>query len=76
MSSSGSVYVNGKPITTEGDLVSPDANCDDGNPHCAPVTANGSGSVYAEGSAVIRKGDPDTCGDPRGPGSPDVNAGG
>jgi len=33
--------------------------------HAAPVTANGSDLVWAEGERVNRLGDPDSCGHPR-----------
>lgn len=64
------VFVNGTNITVVGDLVAPHGT----DPHAAPVMAEGSGSVYAQGIPVCRAGDRATCGHPA-TGSPDVFAG-
>ena len=74
VSSSSSVKVNGKDITTNGDSVSSHAPFI--SPHVAATTANGSSTVKAEGIAVNRTTDSDTCGHARVGGSDDVNVGG
>tara|TARA_B100000085_G_scaffold64351_1_gene57172 strand:+ start:4997 stop:5257 length:261 start_codon:yes stop_codon:yes gene_type:complete len=70
VSSSRNVNVNGKPITINGDTVSP-------HPvgHISQTTANGSSTVRVGGIGVNRAGDTDTCGHPRVGGSSNVNAG-
>ena len=74
VSSSSSVKVNGKDITTNGDSVS--SHTPFIAPHVAATTANGSSTVFAEGIAVNRTGDNDTCAHPRVGGSGNVNVGG
>jgi uncharacterized Zn-binding protein involved in type VI secretion len=68
----GSVFANNILIAVDGASVSPDSSCNDGNIHCAPNTANGGPTVFAEGIPVNSAGDPDTCGHPRVNGSPNV----
>ena len=70
VSSSRNVNVNGQSITVNGDSVSDHAPL-----HTGVKTANGSGSVFANGKPVNRQGDADTCGHTRNAGSGDVFAG-
>ena len=58
------VAIPGMPVTGHGD-----------GAHAGPVTAGGSGTVKAEGQAVIYVGCADTCGHARSAGSPDVQVG-
>ena len=74
VSSTSSVKVNGKAITTNGDSVSSHAPFI--SPHITAKTANGSSTVKAEGIAVNRTTDNDTCGHARVGGSDNVNVGG
>ena len=70
VSSNRNVRVNGQPISVDGDSVS-------AHPigHVGVKTANGSGTVNANGKPVNRQGDADTCGHTRNAGSGDVFAG-
>ena len=68
VSSNRNVRVNGKPISVDGDTVSPHGL------HTGVKTANGSGTVKANGQPVNRQGDADTCGHTRNAGSGDVFA--
>tara|TARA_B100001057_G_scaffold102008_2_gene99153 strand:+ start:8533 stop:8793 length:261 start_codon:yes stop_codon:yes gene_type:complete len=70
VSSSRNVNVNGKSISVDGDSVSSHPPS-----HTGVKTANGSGSVNANGKPVNRVGDADTCGHTRSSGSGDVFAG-
>lgn len=74
----GSVYANGRLVACDGSQGSSDAECEDGNVHCAfhwIATPAGSRTVFAEGRRVLAEGDVDTCGHPRAVGSPNVYAG-
>jgi uncharacterized Zn-binding protein involved in type VI secretion len=64
------VFVNGKPITVLGALVSGH----DDSPHDAPLMVSASGTVFANGIKVCRKGDIASCGHTAS-GSGDVFAG-
>ena len=57
--------VNGSSVTTHGDPAV----------HSGTVTANGSSTVFAGGTAVNRTGDADSCGHARTGGSSNVNIG-
>lgn len=73
-----SVRVNGKPIVVNGIGVSEHAPWKPAKrhaPHVAASTANGSSTVRAGGTPVVRTGDADTCGHSRVGGSPDVRVG-
>ena len=71
VTSSRNVKVNSKSITVNGDAVANHAPS-----HTGIKTANGSSTVFAEGIAVNRTGDNDTCAHPRAGGSGNVNVGG
>ena len=71
VTSSRNVKVNSKSITINGDAVANHAPS-----HTGIKTANGSSTVFAEGLAVNRTGDNDTCAHPRAGGSDNVNVGG
>lgn len=64
------VFVNGKPIAVKGAAVTGHGN----GPHSGPVMSGASGTVYANGIAVVRDGDAATCGHTAS-GSSDVFAG-
>jgi len=64
------VLVNGSPVAVVGAQVAGHGR----GPHSGPTMAAGSGKVYANGIAVVRAGDPATCGHPAS-GSGDVIAG-
>ena len=71
-----SVRVNGKPITVNGNSVSPHAPWGRPHPpHAAAVTTGGSGSIRAGGIPVVSTGCVDTCGHPRTGGSSDTRVG-
>lgn len=63
-----SVYANNALVSVDGSPVAGHGL----PPHAGPFTANGSRSVFIENIPVNRRGDPDTCGDARVQGSPDV----
>jgi uncharacterized Zn-binding protein involved in type VI secretion len=66
------VYCNGILVAVDGSPVKPHGL----PPHAAPVTANGSQTVFINGTPVNRTGDPDSCGHPRmNPGSPNTYVG-
>lgn len=71
-----SVFVNGILVCIEGSLGTDHTPCgqDGGEQHCAGawITIATGPSVFAEGMAVIKMGDPDTCGHIRAGGSIDV----
>lgn len=72
------VFVNGRPLMTSGQSVTPHPCCGrKGCPpiHCSATTTGGSGTVFAEGKPVIRTGDADACGHARAGGSGDVLVG-
>ena len=72
-----SVRINGRPVTVNGNPVTPHAPWGrrEHPPHAAPVTANGMAGVKVGGIPVVTTGCPDTCGHPRVGGSPDVRIG-
>ena len=71
-SAAASVFVNGIAVHRVGDAWA--THCC--GPAChASVLAEGSSSVFAEGQAVGRSGDPVACGSVVAEGSPDVFAG-
>ena len=74
----GSVRVNGRPVTVNGNSVSAHPCCGRrGCPpiHCSATTAGGSGTVKAGGVNIIVTGNADTCGHARAGGSGDVRIG-
>lgn len=73
-SAQGSVYVNGILVSVDGSGVSPHVPFI--APHIGTVTSSGSSTVKAEGIAINRDGDADSCGHPRVGGSGNVNIGG
>lgn len=77
MGGASSVLVNGRPIMVTGMSVSPHPCC--GRKGCPPIhcsaTTVGTGSVLAEGKAIVLTGDVDTCGHARVGGSADVSIG-
>jgi uncharacterized Zn-binding protein involved in type VI secretion len=57
------VFVEKIPVIEHGDPAAPDALCPPlGGPHCAPGTANGSGSVFVYGNPIHRHDDDRVCG--------------
>jgi len=72
-----SVLVNGRPIMVTGMAVTSHTCC--GRKGCPPIhchaTTKGSGSVMAEGKAIVLTGDIDSCGHARVGGSSDVSIG-
>lgn len=73
-----SVFVNGRPMMTPGQSVSPHPCC--GQRRCPPIhcnatTTGGSGTVFVEGKPVILAGDTDSCGHVRAGGSTNVLVG-
>ena len=66
------VFVNSKLLSVNGSSVSTH-----GDPavHAGATTANGSSTVFADGPAVNRTGDADSCTHTRTGGSSDVNIG-
>lgn len=64
------VFVDGSPIAVTGAAVAGHGN----GPHAGPKTSAASGTVFANGIAVVRDGDAATCGHPA-TGSGDVFAG-
>lgn len=70
-----SVLVNGRPIMTPFQVVTPHPPCPKNKKHCVAFTKGGSRTVFANHRPVIRSFvDKDTCGDMRLMGSNDVNA--
>ena len=63
------VLVNGQPISVDGSTVSPHGT------HGPAFTTSGSHTVLAGGRPVNYVGNPDSCGDQRVNGSPDVIVG-
>jgi uncharacterized Zn-binding protein involved in type VI secretion len=66
----GSVHANGARVVVLGDPVAGHGE----PPHAAPVMAQASASVFAEGKPVCRAGDPASCGHASS-GSANVSAG-
>ncbi len=64
------VFVDGSPIAVKGAAVAGHGN----GPHAGPVMSGASGTVFANGIAVVRAGDSATCGHAAS-GSGDVFAG-
>lgn len=64
------VFVDGSPIVVKGAQVAGHGN----GPHAGPVMSGASGTVFANGIAVVRSGDNATCGHTAS-GSGDVFAG-
>lgn len=52
------VFVNGAPIAVKGAAVASHGR----DPHSSPVMVGCSGTVYAQGIAVVRAGDAASCG--------------
>ena len=74
----GSVRVNGRPVTVNGNSVSAHPCCGrKGCPpiHCSATTAGGSDTVKAGGINIVVTGNADTCGHARAGGSGDVRIG-
>ena len=67
------VYANSKLLSVNGSSVTTHGT--DPAVHSGTVTANGSSTVFADGTAVNRTGDADSCGHARTGGSSDVNIG-
>lgn len=69
-----SVRINGRPVATPGNSVTPHPCC--GSPgcaiHCRASTTIGSTTVRAEGKPIVYVGSPDTCFHPRALGSKNV----
>lgn len=71
---SSNVFVNGIGVHRQGDAWPTHCNA---TPTChAGTLAAGSGSVFVNGKAIARIGDPTSCGDAVAEGSGDVFAGG
>lgn len=72
-----SVTINGRPVATPGNKVTPHPCC--GLPgcaaHCKAITLIGSRSVTAEGKPIIYVGSPDSCFHTRATGSNNVTIG-
>lgn len=69
------VLVNGRPVATIGEVVTPHFCC--GNPNCPPMhcfaqTTSSNPTVLVNGRPICTSGDPDTCFHSRGNGSFDV----
>ena len=65
------VYANSKLLSVNGSSVTTHGPVD--SSHVSAITANGSSTVFAGGTAVNRTGDADSCGHTRGGGSSNVN---
>ena len=65
------IKVNGSTVSVLGDAVASHGS----GPHAAATIITASGSVNAEGKAVVRVGDLASCGHTVATGSPDTNAG-
>lgn len=71
-----SVRINNKPVTVNGNPVSPHAPWGLPHPpHAVAITIGGNGTVKAGGIPIITAGCPDTCGHTRVGGSTNVRAG-
>jgi uncharacterized Zn-binding protein involved in type VI secretion len=78
VSGNPTILVNGRPIATLGDQVTPHPCCGAvGCPpiHCAATTLSTGYTILAGGKPVVVLGDTDTCGHKRSIGSFDVIAG-
>jgi len=64
------VFANNALVSVDGSSVADHGR----RKHDAPVTANGSSTVFINGIPVNKSGDADTCGHTRATGSPDVFA--
>ena len=67
------VYANSKLLSVNGSSVT--THGEDPAVHSGAMTANGSSTVFAGGTAVNRTGDADSCTHTRAGGSSDVNIG-
>lgn len=65
------VFANGIPVGLHESDITPHTNFKD--PHKTAKTTEGSPTVFAESSPVLRVGSGNTCGDKIVQGSPDVN---
>jgi len=73
MRGAGSVYANGIPVGLHVSRISAHAPWGTPHPpHAAPTTTDGSPTVFAEGSPVLRVGSGNTCGHSIVRGSPDI----
>ena len=69
----GTVFANGIPVGLHVSQMTPHAPWGPPHPpHEAPTTIQGSPSVFAEGSAVLRIGSGNSCGHSIVQGSPDI----
>lgn len=74
MRGAGSVFVNGIPVGLHVSQITAHApwGRKQHPPHRAAVTTSGSGTVFAEGSQVLKVGSGNSCGHSIVQGSPDV----
>ena len=68
-------FITGLRVARLGDPAFPDAKCNS-NPHCFPIPAVASTTVFAEGKPIHRVGDLRLCGDLTVVGVPTVFVGG
>jgi len=54
------VLINGSPVSTLGDTVTPHGN----GPHAAATIITASVTVFAQGKGIVRAGDSASCGHP------------
>lgn len=66
------VFVNNKPLAVVGSQFATHSCGDTVHPQSGRTVTMGSGTVFAENKAVARIGDPISCGDAVGQGSPDT----
>ena len=73
MRGAGTVFVNGKPVGLHVSQISPHAPWGRPHPpHHSAVTTSACGTVFAEGSQVLKVGSGNSCGHCITQGSPDV----
>ena len=66
------VLVNGRPVATLGEVVTPHFNCSTVHIHCIARTTSTNPTVLVNGRPICTSGDPDTCFHTRVGGSFDV----
>jgi uncharacterized Zn-binding protein involved in type VI secretion len=69
------VLVNGRPVATLGQVVTPHFKCPKIQTHCIARTTSTNPTVLVNGRPICTSGDPDTCFDTRVGGSFDVIVG-
>ena len=70
---SSTVFINGRAIGLVGAVYAPHTANKETHPSSSRIATAGSSTIFVEGKAVIRTGDPIGCGDTVGPGSPNVS---